>query len=439
MTKPAKTQQVNRSIFEDLIKGTKLGRFLKIDDGSYIDGYGVKRNAPTFSESANGRLINNIQNTTKSVLEMTPIVGDVIQGSEAAYDFSKGDYGKALLGAGLLLAPNIISKPIKKGINAAKKYKYAAKKKINVNDYIDELEDANIFLDKNYNPFNLSEGEKFDNIFLEKLKNNNIESKYSKDWLMYNSSSASLDNTKRFMYETLRGTKYKSDFILGNKYPDLYYADYGYTRTPKEGLDVFGNYANAMTRRRSYLWGGLPEKAQWGGLYGLQTKDGIVAGFPLNSEKGLSVSHFAPKSLRSGVNLIKDLNNVRQPIVFSVTDDLSPQLEKLGFRKIIKNIPMPFGGEFTNKDILVGKFTTVEDLVDTFLEQSDDSFKSSKIFKEQYDNFRQLKNGNTKEDMFKELMDNFFNKSNINDVQLYKYNGKHYFQEFPRMKDIILK
>ena len=181
MTKPAKTQQVNRSIFEDLIKGTKLGRFLKIDDGSYIDGYGVKRNAPTFSESTNGRLINNIQNTTKSVLEMTPIVGDVIQGSDAAYDFSKGDYGKALLGAGLLLAPNIISKPIKKGINAAKKYKYAAKKKININDYIDELEDANIFLDKNYNPFNLSEGEKFDNIFLEKLKNNNIESKYSKD------------------------------------------------------------------------------------------------------------------------------------------------------------------------------------------------------------------------------------------------------------------
>jgi hypothetical protein len=56
-----------------------------------------------------------------TIADFTPVVGDVKQGLEAANDLRKGNYKEAAIGAGLLLLPNVLEKPLK----------YAGKKALN--------------------------------------------------------------------------------------------------------------------------------------------------------------------------------------------------------------------------------------------------------------------------------------------------------------------
>jgi hypothetical protein len=56
-----------------------------------------------------------------TIADFTPVVGDVKQGLEAANDLRKGNYKEAAIGAGLLLLPNVLEKPLK----------YAGKKAFN--------------------------------------------------------------------------------------------------------------------------------------------------------------------------------------------------------------------------------------------------------------------------------------------------------------------
>ena len=49
-----------------------------------------------------------------------PVVGDILQGGQAIYDFSQGDWKNGLLNASLLVVPNIVEKPLRLGIKAAK-------------------------------------------------------------------------------------------------------------------------------------------------------------------------------------------------------------------------------------------------------------------------------------------------------------------------------
>lgn len=77
------------------------------------------------------------------------------------------------------------------------------------------------------------------------------------------------------------------------------------------------------------------------------------------------VSHFAPESMRKGLNLINEASNSEMPIIMAVPEYLANQLEKAGFRFIIE-IPQIFNGETVMKKVMVNDSTTEEDLQNLF-------------------------------------------------------------------------
>lgn len=58
---------------------------------------------------------------TDNVMGYMPIAGDLLQGAQAVWDFSRGDWKNGMINAGLLLVPNILEKPVKAGIKALKR------------------------------------------------------------------------------------------------------------------------------------------------------------------------------------------------------------------------------------------------------------------------------------------------------------------------------
>jgi hypothetical protein len=65
-------------------------------------------------------------------------------------------------------------------------------------------------------------------------------------------------------------------------------------------------------------------------------------------------SHFAPKSARSGRQLILNLSSDNKPVILAITSDLVKPLTKLGWIKTI-NINEPFSGSIVEKTIMVNK------------------------------------------------------------------------------------
>lgn len=65
-------------------------------------------------------------------------------------------------------------------------------------------------------------------------------------------------------------------------------------------------------------------------------------------------SHFSPDSLRGGQRVINMAARSSKPIIFTVTEDLAPMLQKSGFIKIAET-PMLFNGEYVNKIVLANK------------------------------------------------------------------------------------
>ena len=49
----------------------------------------------------------------RDMLGFVPYIGDVLDIADVGKDISKGNYGKAVIGLGLLAVPNIIEKPLK--------------------------------------------------------------------------------------------------------------------------------------------------------------------------------------------------------------------------------------------------------------------------------------------------------------------------------------
>lgn len=74
-----------------------------------------------------------------------------------------------------------------------------------------------------------------------------------------------------------------------------------------------------------------------------------------------AVSHFAPKSGRSGVDALTDLLHTSTPVVFAVPDKLADQLERIGFLRSNVIVPMYFRGEVQHKNILANKAVTPDD------------------------------------------------------------------------------
>lgn len=117
------------------------------------------------------------------------------------------------------------------------------------------------------------------------------------------------------------------------------------------------NYENAMHRRRSYTYQGVRD---FGQRYPMRAiKDPISNSFIIDAPDNLPIfhpTHFSPETLRGGSRLIKEAAVSQYPIAFTVTEDLSPMLQKSGFIEIGK-IPQIFDGQYITKSVLVNKST----------------------------------------------------------------------------------
>jgi len=87
----------------------------------YAEGYKFGKKVAQQRDSVTKQVIDKVLPTNfnkdldDNVLGYTPIVGDILQGAQGVKDISKGNYLKGAVGLGLLAAPNIIEKPLKKG------------------------------------------------------------------------------------------------------------------------------------------------------------------------------------------------------------------------------------------------------------------------------------------------------------------------------------
>lgn len=88
-----------------------------------------------------------------------------------------------------------------------------------------------------------------------------------------------------------------------------------------------------------------------------QTKKNISANYFVGNFVAdiFTVSHFAPKSLQTGHMALVDFLNQSTPVIFAVPEKLAVQLERIGFKKIFKKVPMRFRGSVIEKTILINK------------------------------------------------------------------------------------
>lgn len=94
--------------------------------------------------------------------------------------------------------------------------------------------------------------------------------------------------------------------------------------------NAFGRYlkkSTILTYKNSFLIG--------------QLKDGAFC-----------VSHYAPSSRREGVELLKHAASLQKKVVFAVTGDIAPMLQKLGFRPAGKCSSW-FRGEQVEKHLFI--------------------------------------------------------------------------------------
>jgi len=75
-----------------------------------------------------------------------------------------------------------------------------------------------------------------------------------------------------------------------------------------------------------------------------------------------AVSHFAPESTKTGIDMLLDLLHSSTPAVFAVPEKISNQLERIGYEKVVSNVPMRFKGDVMDKNILINKSINRNDL-----------------------------------------------------------------------------
>jgi hypothetical protein len=80
-----------------------------------------------------------------------------------------------------------------------------------------------------------------------------------------------------------------------------------------------------------------------------------------------AVSHFAPETGKTGIDMLLDLLHSSTPAIFAVPEKISNQLEKIGYKKVASNVPMRFKGDIKDKNILINNAVNREDLA-TLLE-----------------------------------------------------------------------
>lgn len=147
---------------------------------------------------------------------------------------------------------------------------------------------------------------------------------------------------------------------------DKFFRDNG----EEKAEEIFGWYEKAITRRgrealgsSSFMYhfftGGSTEKNY---MYG-DDHDGYVLGIVRH---GVFVpSHFAPRTMRGGYNLIKDLGESQDiPVVLAITDDLVKTIEKMpSWHNLGIDFPARFRGEVHNKQIVYNSHPDVQNLL----------------------------------------------------------------------------
>ena len=151
--------------------------------------------------------------------------------------------------------------------------------------------------------------------------------------------------------EELVGITTISDENIANRLQDQYQKAIGRTSTYVGDL-----YNHILSHSGRVLFDDRDESA--------------VVGYPIQLRGGSAfiVSHFAPYSLRSGVNLIKYLSKIDHPIIIAVPDYQSRQLSKAGFRKV-GIVPQHFDGEVVMKNVMANDYADdnkLKELMKTF-------------------------------------------------------------------------
>lgn len=83
------------------------------------------------------------------------------------------------------------------------------------------------------------------------------------------------------------------------------------------------------------------------------------------------ISHFAPRTIKSGVKMLKALATCDIPVIVATLPYQANQLRKAGFRKVA-NIPQFWDGEIVTKEVMVNDSVTMYHLVDILSEISEE-------------------------------------------------------------------
>jgi hypothetical protein len=129
--------------------------------------------------------------------------------------------------------------------------------------------------------------------------------------------------------------------------------EHGLINVPsREANEIYNNYKRAMTRKRSYIYEGLPYRLDSKPFFALKDPDsmGMIIGF---YEHGIfTPSHFAPTNIKNGVKLAEMSKESSTPILYAVPDDLSEMLIKTGGHAQYGQIPQIFNGEIVTKNLV---------------------------------------------------------------------------------------
>lgn len=145
---------------------------------------------------------------------------------------------------------------------------------------------------------------------------------------------------------------------------------------------VYSQYDNAMKRRREDSSLSFERFLSYilFHAYFFQYKDSFIFGQFTNGY--FKVSHFAPKNIREGYEMLKEISEYDN-IIFAVTEDLADMLQKIGlYGNSNATIPMFFRDELVMKHI----YTTDKDLLNYFLDKIiSDNFEKIDELLDNYD------------------------------------------------------
>lgn len=284
-------------------------------------------------------------------------------------------------------------------------------KKVNLNDYIDELENAGIYFQQNV-PIvksNVLNGETEPYPLLQAQYQKAQDFLATKPKHLFTNKKALdmwINSKEDYLYDDW-GLQNNYGYLNGN--PD-FLPQFSFGTKRAADIINWDNYVKSMDRRRhDYFWNGMQnvDRTSYGIVDPLATRPSAIYGFQDKNDT-FWVSHFAPSDLKSGMRLINLAATDPNPVIFAVTEDLTPMLTRSGFTKLSETY-QPFNGEMHKKDVLGNNSISLEWAKDHFDEFAEEYRQQA------LDEIKQAAQG-----------------------KLFEFKGKHYLGAQPWMKDITI-